>query len=320
LVSIGVTLRRFATAYHPLMRRRLFTLLTMLSLLLCVGTCALWIRSYRVTGTLYCETRQYRPVNERLENAITSNSGRLWVWRSLRIYNAKMYGGAKPPHRLTRRAGPGDRVVIFISDLTGPGEDTIANQPVADDGHIRLPALGPIRAQGRTADLIEEAIHDGYAEAGYIQHANVTVAFADGHETDPPSTSSGRTSSTSWALTQGWPANAPSPPAIFAPPFPPGTGSHWRRLDLEFVSVGQPGFTHFRQEWQISFPHWIVALPCSVLPGFRLLTSTRRRLRKRANCCTTCGYDLRATPDRCPECGTEPKIRASGIGGDKGTV
>ena len=40
--------------------------------------------------------------------------------------------------------------------------------------------------------------------------------------------------------------------------------------------------------------------------AFFLSPPARRRRRTRRGLCPRCGYDLRATPDRCPECGAVP--------------
>jgi hypothetical protein len=45
-----------------------------------------------------------------------------------------------------------------------------------------------------------------------------------------------------------------------------------------------------------------------LLPSISTVMYTRRYQRKRRGLCAECGYDLRATPDRCPECGTETKM------------
>jgi len=48
---------------------------------------------------------------------------------------------------------------------------------------------------------------------------------------------------------------------------------------------------------------WPLAAVFSILPAVRLRTARRQQRLARQGRCTACGYDLRATPDRCPECG-----------------
>jgi hypothetical protein len=42
------------------------------------------------------------------------------------------------------------------------------------------------------------------------------------------------------------------------------------------------------------------------LPAIRLVSWRRKCRNPRGRVCRSCGYDLRATPDRCPECGVAP--------------
>jgi hypothetical protein len=52
-------------------------------------------------------------------------------------------------------------------------------------------------------------------------------------------------------------------------------------------------------------PFYAMFALTALLPALRLRGWIKRRGRRLGNHCSKCGYDLRATPDRCPECGTE---------------
>lgn len=53
----------------------------------------------------------------------------------------------------------------------------------------------------------------------------------------------------------------------------------------------------------IVVPFWFVLILTGAAPMLWLATRIRQRQRAWASRCRACGYDLRATPDRCPECG-----------------
>lgn len=50
-------------------------------------------------------------------------------------------------------------------------------------------------------------------------------------------------------------------------------------------------------------PFWSIAAVAALLPFTWVLLRMRDRRHGRPGLCPSCGYDLRATPERCPECG-----------------
>ncbi len=74
------------------------------------------------------------------------------------------------------------------------------------------------------------------------------------------------------------------------------------------VALAAAGLPSAATHWQF----WLLAVApplagAAGLYAYRRDQSARQRERRsRTGCCQGCGYDLRATPSQCPECGTIP--------------
>jgi hypothetical protein len=77
---------------------------------------------------------------------------------------------------------------------------------------------------------------------------------------------------------------------------------YWRgeRVEFRHLATGL-------MEIVAVIPHWFLALIFAAIPTRWLAVRRRADRRSERELCRDCGYDLRATPDRCPECGAIAK-------------
>lgn len=87
---------------------------------------------------------------------------------------------------------------------------------------------------------------------------------------------------------------------------PPDKLVTWEWGGFAWYSIQHPKTGNVQA--QAVAPFWSIAAVTALLPLawiiLRLRSRWRERQQNRLGVCPACGYDIRATPDRCPECGT----------------
>jgi hypothetical protein len=83
-----------------------------------------------------------------------------------------------------------------------------------------------------------------------------------------------------------------------------------------FWAFYEPNPRYARFFLELMVPWWFLALLTAVLPVWRVKSWLKSRRRAEPGGCRVCGYDLRASVDRCPECGTPKAVLAERLSHD----
>ena len=102
----------------------------------------------------------------------------------------------------------------------------------------------------------------------------------------------------------------PSWTGNYEPRYPTFRGHGWHGFEAEYTVVNnQPSHLNWpipiHRDVALIVPYWAVGILLCLFTAFAMKRAlARRRLEKNQTLCQNCGYDLRASPERCPECGT----------------
>jgi hypothetical protein len=80
-------------------------------------------------------------------------------------------------------------------------------------------------------------------------------------------------------------------------------GGDWHGFEFGRQDWDQPVAPTWRRTYSIGVPLWFATLAASLPLCGRVWQRRRGRVQPGPGVCQGCGYDLRATPIRCPECG-----------------
>ncbi len=78
--------------------------------------------------------------------------------------------------------GRNDLLSISITEVAGPGVESVKTTRVSESGNVSLPLIGTIKATGLTEAELEKAIADKYRSSNLIQNAQVSVTVIEARQ------------------------------------------------------------------------------------------------------------------------------------------
>jgi len=283
-----------------------------LSLLLCLATCVLWVRIQAATSAASAA------------QSLTRNVERVWHYRNIGAYGMaaaafkQIEGSGAPPQEIYE---------AFDTEARRRGfqKDPIDRFRRPEECQLRW-----VLAQGRSDSKLAFAAN-AYPRLFGLRHGYlvckvtpnrlyVLMPTRSGISVETRVSDSPRTSLQSYNLLEpspeasvevyyGYVAEAAHQPAGRFLGFESGSWRYAGALNsTSTVALDRGSYVRLPYAALVA----VFGLPCFLWARKLAKARTNRRRRARFGLCRRCGYDLRATPDRCPECGATPNAKGTG--------